>query len=64
MAAAESCATRTRSRSVRLPTLQPTTDLAIFIAALTISSAIPIALFLVFQRMLLSGQRLSAAIKG
>jgi multiple sugar transport system permease protein len=50
--------------SVRLPTLQPTTDLGVFIAALTISSLIPIALFLVFQRLFLSGQGLSGAIKG
>ena len=41
--------------SVRLPTLQPTTDLGVFIAALTISSLIPIALFLVFQRLFLRG---------
>lgn len=50
--------------SVRLPTLQPTTELDIFIAALTISSVIPIALFLIFQRMFLSGAGLSGAIKG
>ena len=50
--------------SVRLPTLQPTTELDIFIAALTISSVIPIALFLLFQRMFLSGAGLSGAIKG
>jgi multiple sugar transport system permease protein len=50
--------------SVRLPTLQPTTDLAIFIAALTISSAIPITLFLVFQRLFLRGEGLSGAVKG
>jgi multiple sugar transport system permease protein len=50
--------------SVRLPTLQPTTELDIFIAALTISSLIPIALFLVFQRMFLRGTGLSGAIKG
>jgi multiple sugar transport system permease protein len=50
--------------SVRLPTLQPTTELDIFIAALTISSAIPIALFLVFQRLFLRGVGLSGAIKG
>ena len=41
--------------SVRLPTLQPTTDLGVFIAALTISSIIPIVLFLVFQRLFLRG---------
>jgi multiple sugar transport system permease protein len=50
--------------SVRLPTLQPTTDLGIFIAALTISSLIPIALFLVFQRFFLRGPGLSGALKG
>jgi multiple sugar transport system permease protein len=50
--------------SVRLPTLQSTTDLGVFIAALTISSLIPIALFLVFQRLFLSGEGLSGAIKG
>jgi multiple sugar transport system permease protein len=50
--------------SVRLPTLQPTTDLAIFIAALTLSSIIPIALFLLFQRLFLRGPGLSGALKG
>jgi multiple sugar transport system permease protein len=50
--------------SVRLPTLQPSTELDIFIAALTISSIIPIALFLVFQRMFLHGAGLSGAVKG
>ncbi len=50
--------------SVRLPTLGPTTDLAIFIAALTIASAIPIVLFLVFSRMFLNGAGMSGAVKG
>jgi multiple sugar transport system permease protein len=50
--------------SVRLPTLQPTTDLGVFIAALTISSLIPIVLFLLFQRLFLRGPGLSGAIKG
>lgn len=50
--------------SVRLPTLQPTTDLGTFIAALTISSAIPILLFLLFQRLFLRGDGLSGALKG
>ncbi len=50
--------------SVRLPTLQPTTDLGVFIAALTISSIIPIALFLLFQRLFLRGDGLSGALKG
>jgi multiple sugar transport system permease protein len=50
--------------SVRLPTLAPTTDLGVFIAALTISSVIPIVLFLIFQRLFLSGEGLSGAVKG
>ncbi len=50
--------------SVRLPTLQSTTELDVFIAALTISTALPIALFLVFQRLFLRGAGLSGAIKG
>jgi multiple sugar transport system permease protein len=50
--------------SVRLPTLQPTTELDIFIAALTISTIIPIVLFLVFQRMFLSGSGIGGALKG
>jgi len=50
--------------SVRLPILAPTTDLGVFIAALTISSLIPIAMFLVFQRLFLSGAGLSGAVKG
>jgi len=50
--------------SVRLPTLQPTTELNIFLAALLISSVIPIALFLIFQRMFLQGGDITGAIKG
>jgi multiple sugar transport system permease protein len=50
--------------SVRLPTLQPTTDLGIFIAALTIATIFPIVLFLLFQRLFLRGEGLSGAIKG
>jgi multiple sugar transport system permease protein len=50
--------------SVRLPTLQASTDLGVFIAALAISSLIPILLFLVFQRLFLNGAGLSGAIKG
>jgi multiple sugar transport system permease protein len=50
--------------SVRLPILAPTTDLGVFIAALTISSVIPIALFLVFQRFFLRGEGLGGALKG
>ena len=50
--------------SVRLPTLQPATELNIFLAALAISTLIPIVLFLLFQRMFLRGGGLSGAIKG
>src|SRR5689334_123394 len=50
--------------SVRLPTLQPTTDLGVFIAALTISSIFPIALFLIFQRLFLRDAAISGALKG
>jgi multiple sugar transport system permease protein len=50
--------------SVRLPTLQPATELDIFLAALAITTLIPIGLFLLFQRMFLRGGGLSGAIKG
>jgi multiple sugar transport system permease protein len=50
--------------SVRLPILAPTTDLGVFIAALTISSLIPISLFLLFQRLFLRGAGISGAING
>jgi multiple sugar transport system permease protein len=50
--------------SVRLPIMEPTTDLGVFIAALTLSSLIPIALFLIFQRLFLSGAGVSGALKG
>ena len=50
--------------SVRLPTLQPATEFNIFLAALAITTLIPIALFLLFQRMFLRGGGLSGAIKG
>jgi len=50
--------------SVRLPTLQPATELNIFLAALTIATLIPVALFLIFQRMFLSGGDITGAVKG
>lgn len=50
--------------SVRLPILAPTTDLGVFIAALTISTIIPIGLFLLFQRLFLQGSGVSGALKG
>jgi multiple sugar transport system permease protein len=50
--------------SVRLPTLQPAIEFNIFLAALAITTLIPIVLFLLFQRMFLRGGGLSGAIKG
>jgi len=50
--------------SVRLPTLQSTTELDVFLAALLISTALPVAAFLVFQRAFLHGQGLGGAVKG
>lgn len=50
--------------SVRLPTLQQTTELDIFLAALTIATLIPVALFLGFQRMFLGGGDITGAVKG
>ena len=50
--------------SVRLPNLEATTDLGVFLAALAIATVIPVVLFLVFQRLFLSGAGLGGAVKG
>ncbi len=50
--------------SVRLPAIQSQTDLGVFLAALAIATLIPVVLFLVFQRMFLSGAGLGGAVKG
>lgn len=50
--------------SVRLPSLQATTDLGVLMAALAISTLIPVVLFLVFQRLFLRGAGLGGAVKG
>ena len=50
--------------SVRLPTLERGIQLDLFLASLAIATLFPIALFLIFQRMFLSGGGLSGAIKG
>ena len=50
--------------SVRLPALAPVTELDIFLAALLISTTVPIAFFLVFQRFFLRGGGLDGAVKG
>jgi len=50
--------------SVRLPTLERGIQLDLFLASLAISTLFPIVLFLIFQRMFLSGGGISGAIKG
>jgi multiple sugar transport system permease protein len=50
--------------SVRLPQLQQYIELDVFLAALAISTVIPIVLFLVFQRLFLNGAGLGGAVKG
>ncbi|MGH1562353.1 carbohydrate ABC transporter permease [Mumia sp. DW29H23] len=50
--------------SVRLPTLAPKTELDVFLAALLLSTAVPIAFFLLFQRFFLRGGGLGGAVKG
>ena len=50
--------------SVRLPTLERGIQLDLFLASLAIATLFPIVLFLIFQRMFLSGGALSGAIKG
>jgi multiple sugar transport system permease protein len=50
--------------SVRLPTLQRAIELDVFLAALAISTLIPIAIFLLLQRVFLRGNAPGGAIKG
>lgn len=50
--------------SVRLPALSQVTELGIFLAALLISTTIPIVFFLIFQRFFLRGGGLDGAVKG
>jgi multiple sugar transport system permease protein len=50
--------------SVRLPSIQSTTELDVFLAALAISTLIPVVLFLVFQRVFLRSAGLGGAVKG
>jgi multiple sugar transport system permease protein len=49
---------------VRLPEIQAQTELGVFMAALFITSLVPIVGFLIFQRSFLRGGGLSGAIKG
>lgn len=50
--------------SVRLPQLQQFIELDVFLAALAISTVIPIVLFLVFQRVFLNSAGMGGAVKG
>jgi multiple sugar transport system permease protein len=50
--------------SVRLPSLQATTDLGVLMAALAIATLLPVAVFLAFQRLFLNGAGMSGAVKG
>lgn len=50
--------------SVRLPSIENTTDLGVFLAALAIATVIPIALFLLLQRVFLQSASLGGAVKG
>jgi multiple sugar transport system permease protein len=50
--------------SVRLPTLQTATDMGVLMAALAISTILPVVVFAVFQRMFLRGAGLGGAVKG
>ncbi|WP_263118022.1 carbohydrate ABC transporter permease [Cellulomonas sp. RIT-PI-Y] len=50
--------------SVRLPALADYIELDVFLAALAISTLIPVLIFLVFQRMFLRGAGMGGAVKG
>jgi multiple sugar transport system permease protein len=49
---------------VRLPAIASQTQLDVLLAALAISTIIPIVLFLLFQRSFLRGAGLGGAVKG
>lgn len=50
--------------SVRLPTLQDAIPLDIYLAALAITTLVPVLVFIGFQRMFLRGAGLGGAVKG
>lgn len=50
--------------SVRLPSIEATTDKGTLMAAYAIATVIPILMFLIFQRMFLRGAGLGGAVKG
>jgi multiple sugar transport system permease protein len=50
--------------SVRLPQIAASTDLGVYLAALSIATLIPVAIFLVFQRAFLNSGGIGGAVKG
>ncbi|WP_292872497.1 carbohydrate ABC transporter permease [Microbacterium sp.] len=50
--------------SVRLPQIASSTDLGVYLAALTIATLIPVVIFLVFQRAFLNSGGIGGAVKG
>jgi multiple sugar transport system permease protein len=50
--------------SVRLPSLQQAIQLDVYLAALAISTLIPVVLFIIFQGMFLRSAGLGGAVKG
>nr|WP_242497592.1 carbohydrate ABC transporter permease [Microbacterium protaetiae] len=50
--------------SVRLPQIAASTDLGVYLAALTIATLIPVVIFLVFQRAFLNSGGIGGAVKG
>lgn len=50
--------------SVRLPQLQQTIDLGTYLAALAISTLVPIVLFIIFQGLFLKSAGMGGAVKG
>ncbi|MCX7522281.1 carbohydrate ABC transporter permease [Microbacterium sp. STN6] len=55
---------RVQPLSVRLPQIQSSTDLGVYLAALAIATLIPVVIFLIFQRTFLRGGGLGGAVKG
>jgi multiple sugar transport system permease protein len=53
-----------QSLGVRLPAIQSFVEIDVLLAALAIATTIPIALFLVFQRVFLRSAGLGGAVKG
>jgi multiple sugar transport system permease protein len=50
--------------SLRLPAIQPQTQIGVLLAAMLIASLVPLIGFLIFQRTFLRGTGLGGALKG